>query len=74
MRNHWCFQNRANRDQKYQELKAAGRNVYRTVLRNQLLHPQYVEDFEGPAKHDTGFGNQVYKTYFSRLYLINERG
>ena len=55
------------------ELRAQGYNVKRSSLRNQLLHPQYVDDFTGPERADTGFGNTVYKTLFGVLYIIETR-
>jgi len=70
MRNRLTFQNRANRDTKYKELKAAGHNPTRSRSTNQLLHPQYVTDYDGLEKHDTGLGNTVYKTHFGRLYHL----
>ena len=65
------YQNRATRDSKARELKAAGYKVRRSSVRNQLLHPQYVDDYKGPEKNDTGLGNTVYKTHFSVLYIVN---
>lgn len=39
--------------------------------RNQLLHPMYVTDNkEKPTVEDCGFGNTMYKTFFSKLYTI----
>lgn len=67
---HLSYQTKANRDAKFKELKAQGHDVRKTSIRNQLTHPQYVEDFEGEEKFDTGFDNTVYKTYFSVLYGI----
>lgn len=64
------YQSKEKRDQRYKELKAKGHNVIRTISSNQLLHPQYVEDYEGAAKYDTGFGNTVYKTHFPKLYNV----
>ena len=67
---HRLFQSKENRDQAWRESGSRGR---RGTARNQQLHPQYVEDFEGPEKHDTGFGNTVYKTYFPVLYTTEDR-
>jgi hypothetical protein len=53
-------------------MKAAGQRVRKSSITNQLLHPQYVEDFTGPEKLDTGFGNTVYKTHFGVIYKIVE--
>ena len=59
------YMHRENRDKAW---KAAGMPGRRTTYRNQLLHPQYVEDFIGTEKEDTGLGNTVYKTRFAVLY------
>ena len=64
------------RDNKVKELKTQGYKVKRTSIRNQLMHPEYITDY--PYKisdSDRGFGNELYKTYFSVLYsyeIINE--
>lgn len=60
------FQSKANRDAKVRELKAQGKNVTKTSICNQLVHPQYVKDYQG--SYETGFGNTDYKTPFSVLY------
>lgn len=65
---HQLFLSREKRDEAY---NAAGRRGRRGVVRNQQLHPMYVEDFEGPEKDDRGFGNTVYKTHFSKLYTLD---
>lgn len=65
------FQNKANRDAKFAELKAQGHVVRKTSSKGDQLHPQYVEDFPDLAiKADNGFGNVHYKTYFPNLYSI----
>jgi hypothetical protein len=67
------FQTKEARDQAYRDLLAQGiakRDITRTSHRNQLLHPMYVEDYTGLEKHDTGFGNTVYKTHFAVLYVL----
>lgn len=64
------YQSKENRDQRYKELKSQGCNVFRTMSKGSCLHPQYVQDYEGAAKYDTGFGNTVYKTYFPKLYTV----
>lgn len=68
------FQSKQNRDEKFKAVKAADKhNRFRKYsIRSQLLHPQYVEDFTGPEKNETGFGNTVYKTHFGVLYGIEE--
>jgi hypothetical protein len=73
------FMKKENRDKAYKEIpKNKRKNFKRSNVRNQLLHPMYVEDYEEvtgrkltPA--DKGFGNTVYKTHFSVLYILRER-
>jgi hypothetical protein len=49
------------------------RKLKRYTVRNQQLHPQYVEDLkQTPAGQDIHFGNTVYKTHFAVLYGIRE--
>lgn len=68
------YMKKENRDRRYKELKAAGYDVVRKSYRNQLLHPQYVEDFPNKRiKEDTGLGNAWYKTYFKALYIVEQR-
>lgn len=68
------YMKKENRDKRYKELKKLGYNVRKTSFRNQLIHPMYVEDFPNKQiKEDTGFGNKWYKTYFSVLYVVEER-
>lgn len=67
---------KANRDAAFKHLgKSSGWR--KTSIRNQLLHPMYVEDFEqvtgiGLIAADRGFGNTIYKTHFAVLYKIEE--
>ena len=70
MRNR-TFQSKEARDAAYHIARHRGERVRRSSMRNQLLHPQYVEDYEGPEKDDTGLGNTVYKTHFPVLYLLD---
>ena len=65
------YQSRKKRDERYRELKKEFGSIKKGVCDNQLLHPMYVEDFEGSEKKDTEFGNQVYKTYFKKLYSVS---
>lgn len=67
------YMNRVNRDAKFRELKEQGLNVVKTSIRAQLTHPQYIQDWEGEEKYDTGIGNTVYKTYFKVIYTVEER-
>ena len=66
MRNRFLFASKANRDAAYRQ--HGGR---RSSIRNQCLHPMYVEDLRGtPEAADTGIGNTVYKTLFGVLYIL----
>lgn len=67
---HKLFMSREKRDEAWEK---GGRRGRRSTVTGQQLHPMYVEDFEGPEKEQTGFGNTVYKTYFSKLYTIEDR-
>ena len=64
-----------NRDQFWASLsKEVKAQHKRRSTRNQLLHPMYVEDWPTPlSKEDKGFGNNLYRTYFSVLYSIEEK-
>jgi hypothetical protein len=64
------YQDKTKRDARAKELKQQGLEVTRRSTGVCLLHPQYVTDFTGPEKHDTGLGNRVYKTYFKNLYVV----
>lgn len=61
---------REKRDERARELRARGMKVHRGSCGLTLLHPQYVEDYEGPEKYDTEFGNSAYKTRFEKLYSV----
>ena len=65
------FCNRETRDMAYRDLLSQGiskRNITRASIRNQLIHPQYIEDY--PGAYETGFGNTDYKTHFAVLYEL----
>lgn len=64
------YLSKESRDKRYHVLKRQYRFVKKSMSYNQLLHPQFIEDFEGPEKLDVELGNTVYKTHFSRLYKI----
>lgn len=64
------YQDKTRRDARYKELKAQGRNVIRSMSYGSCLHPQYVQDYVGVEKNDTGIGNTIYKTYFPKLYTV----
>lgn len=69
------FMNLQNRNAEYKKQIKAGKLVRKTSIRNQLLHPMYVSDYETETGKvltdaDKGFGNTIYKTYFAALYQI----
>lgn len=67
------YASKENRDKRYKELKAQGRKLRRGRTGPQQIHPQHVEDRrDTPEGRDRGFGNTVYKTFFSNLYTIRE--
>lgn len=71
--NSGTFQFRGNRDARARELAAqyGRKNVHVSSMRNQNLHPMYVDDYDGLL--DTGFGNSQYRTFWSRLYMVEVR-
>lgn len=69
------YMSKKNRDKRARELKAQGYAVRRSSMRNQLLHPMYVEDYEQETgrslrPEDKAFGNTIYKTHFAALYEV----
>jgi hypothetical protein len=66
------YQSKENRDARYKELLTQHNkaNIKRSMVTNQLMHPQYIEDFVGPEKDDTGYGNSSYRTFFSKVYKV----
>ena len=62
------YQDMKRRNARAKELRSQGHTVRRSSHRNQLLHPQYVVDWEGAV--ETGLGNTMYKTPFSVLYEV----
>lgn len=65
------YQDMKKRNERAKELAAQGFMVTRRSTGASQIHPQYVTDFEGNEKFDTGFGNMVYKTFFKNLYEVN---
>lgn len=67
------YQNRANREARYKELvEQYGKDrVSRRTARNQQLHPEYINDWDGPL--ETGFGNKQYRTVFKAIYILEVR-
>lgn len=64
------FQSKANRDAaaKHLRIMYGKDNVRASSMRNQNLHPQYIEDWEGEV--ETGFGNTQYNTFFPAIYTV----
>lgn len=67
------YQSKLNRDTRYRELvEQYGKgNVMRGSVSNQELHPEYINDWDGPLER--GFGNTQYKTFFAKIYTVNVR-
>jgi hypothetical protein len=64
---HELYIDKATRDGVYAGLREAGLNPTRRSTGPQNMHPNYVMD----AVHgDNGFGNTLYRTYFSNLYEV----
>lgn len=71
---HELYLNKATRDKRAKELQAQGHNIHRSVATNQLIHPQYIEDY--PRKlspEECGLGNTIYKTFFAKLYKVEDK-
>jgi hypothetical protein len=62
------FQSKANRDQKAAELKAQGHSVRKGSSRNQVLSPDYVQDYDGP-RAPNGFGGSA-PEFFAAIYKV----
>lgn len=71
--NSYLFAEKANRDARYKELKAAGiLGLKRSSIRNQQIHPMHLEDRKSQlSQQDCAFGNTIYKTSFSCLYEVS---
>lgn len=73
---HEAYQSLFNRNKRMKELeqqfpKSAIR-VY--AMRNQVMHPMYVKDYDLPlTEADKGFGNTLYNTHFPRIYIVEVR-
>lgn len=70
---HLLFQNKHIRDD---VARNAGRllgtdRVSRSSVKNQQVHPEYIADYAG--SFETGFGNTMYKTFFTTLYILEYR-
>lgn len=73
------FMRKENRDKAFRGIPKEERHRFRrSSIRNQLIHPMYIEDYEEVTgikltPQDKGFGNVIYKTHFSVLYELVER-
>ena len=71
MNPHELWNSKEKRDTRAKQLQRAGFKVRRSSIRNQELHPMYVEDLKSSlSEADKGFGNTIYKTYFAVLYQV----
>lgn len=72
MKDHYAFINMKTRNAKAKELISQGYKIRKSSIRDQEVHPMYVDDYAGTlVPKDAGFGNIMYKTYFKVLYLID---
>lgn len=66
------YSKKENRDKAVTLLKNTGITCFKSVLNNQYIHPEYIEDYQGEI--EIGFGNTMYQTRFEKLYLITGIG
>ena len=70
------YMNKKNRDEAWWAMSSEERAKHRrTSMRNQLMHPMYIVDYEKETgirltSADKGFGNDIYRTHFSAIYEI----
>ena len=70
------FMNKRNRDDAWRAMSPEEKTRHRrTSMRNQLMHPMYVADYEKETgikltDADKGFGNNIYRTHFPVVYEI----
>jgi hypothetical protein len=62
------FQNKAERDAFAKEMKNKGISIKKSSMAGQIMHPQYIADYEG--EFQTGFGNTDYRTMFPTIYKV----
>ena len=73
------FMSLKNRNKEYAKIPKSERQHYRKrSFRNQLLHPMYVDDYTQEtgialSSQDKGFGNNIYRTYFKAIYVIERK-
>lgn len=64
----FTFQSKDARKLVAAKLRKLGYKVRYSSIRNQRLHPEYVDDWEYDV--DSGFGNVQYRTWFTVLYNL----
>ncbi len=69
MNNREEYQSKSNREARARELRKQGAVVHKSSMRNQIMHPQYIKDYQGT--YQTGFGNTDYRTMFSVVYEVS---
>ncbi len=73
------YMSKANRDEAWRNLSKSDKaNHKRRHTRSQQIHPMYIEDYTRETginltAQDKGFGNTIYRTYFSVLYSIEPK-
>lgn len=73
------YMNKENRDKALKNMLPEEKKRHKkSSIRNQLLHPMYILDYEKETgivltEADKGFGNTIYKTQFAAIYSIEER-
>jgi len=65
------FINLKTRNRINKRLKAKGYNTRIRTANNQLIHPEYIQDWE--KEYKTGIGNTDYKTFISSIYCVELR-
>ena len=67
------FLNLKTRNARAKALRLAGYAVTVRTSYNQQIHPQYIVDWKGDEKDNTGIGNPYYKTFVGKLYGLEAR-
>ena len=62
------FISKEKRNELAAKCKKEGYIVKKSNVRNQQLHPEYIEDYEGQI--EIGFGNSDYRRYWQVLYKL----
>lgn len=70
---HELYMIRGNRDERAKELRKAGKEFRLSSMRNQRMHPQYIEDWEQETgKKIKAADKDLGNTFFARVYAIDE--